>query len=124
MKKKCNVYLDIYDIFVDVILVKTLQDLHKEMKQYGYDGEMEDRWLATTFAPEDNRLIVVMLKDRFSPGILAHELYHVVEDYIVPTYNLEGEAKAYLLDFLVEKNSLFFAKEIQIWIDKNIKKAK
>lgn len=116
-------YVELYDLEVVTLVAKTAYELILYMTDQ-YDIDIENDNFIGTVEVVDNPsrafcVLILLVEEQFSPGLLAHEVYHAVEENIAPHYGLKGEAVAYLLDFIINKNSLALKSQIENWFQNN-----
>ena len=102
MKKTLTI--PIYDATIQLHVTK---DLPKAAMNAGYDGEVGDSGGIVLHYPDYSRVYTIILnKDHLSPGIIAHEAYHLTKK-IMNTFDLvdtkdNHETGAYLIGFIVD----------------------
>jgi hypothetical protein len=61
-------------------------------------------------------IAVLLVEDKIHPGLIAHEVYHAIEENAGPLYGLQSEGKAYLIDYITEQISFFYKDQLEKWL--------
>ena len=115
--------LDIFDCEIVSIMGDNSAEIldHLEAK-WGYeDCDIDFKGYTDILPGVTYTLTVIMLyiKKDISPGIIAHESLHAV-NFITSHLRIQDEeTQAYLLDYIVNKQHLFYVEELTNWYHLN-----
>lgn len=112
------VYIDLYDLEIVVLCGETYEILSDFAQSTHHVDLGEEQYIGqcTTSSYSEFTLTVILayVRKEINPGLIAHEIFHAIDE-IAMYYNLEGEALAYLTDYLNNNVSVIFKEQLLTW---------
>lgn len=112
MKKK--IHIPIYDVVVTFIITENVRvcakNLYKKWKVV-YEEKYKDDPRALMIAQDSNTFFIIYKQPTLTYGVIAHEIYHVVEECI-KHYSMTGsEEIAMLIEYMHDELYKFINKK-------------
>lgn len=112
--------IDLYDLEILCVSAKHASTIMEYMEEhFGVDNYEDNFYGMTEVIPSTDRTLTIAMyfvEEKIQPGLIAHEVYHAIEENAGPLYGLQSEGKAYLIDYITEHISFFYKKQLQKWL--------
>jgi hypothetical protein len=117
-------FIDVFDCQIVSVMGDTSEQVWEHLEDtWGYvEADGMDFKGYTDIVPgmeSTMGIFTLFVREYISPGIISHESYHAVSFLTTHLMIKDEETSAYLLDWVVDKQHIFYQPELITWYNKN-----